>query len=113
MVSNCLVRTKYVSEPYIERANNKLVITFAIPIYDGNGATIGVLSADIKGLWLTDQIKDIVVGKTGVCYILGATGTTIADRIIELVENQVNITEAAKQDNSLASLAQFEKIYYR
>ncbi|UTC66098.1 MULTISPECIES: methyl-accepting chemotaxis protein [unclassified Treponema] len=100
---------KYVSEPYIERANNKLVITFAIPIYDGNGATIGVLSADIKGLWLTDQIKDIVVGKTGVCYILGATGTTIADRIIELVENQVNITEAAKQDNSLASLAQFEK----
>ncbi len=101
---------RFVTEPYIERAGGTLVITFAIPVFDSTRTIAGVLSADIKGLQLSEDISDIVVGQTGVCYILGLTGTTIADKDGELVKNITNIGEEAKKDASFSSLAAFEKI---
>ena len=105
-----LLGKRFVTEPYIERAGGTLVITFAIPVFDSTRTIAGVLSADIKGLQLSEDISDIVVGQTGVCYILGLTGTTIADKDGELVKNITNIGEEAKKDASFSSLAAFEKI---
>ena len=101
---------KFVTEPYIERATGTLVITFAVPVFDFTHTVVGVLSADVNGLQLSEDISDIVVGKTGVCYILGLTGTTIADKDEELVKNRINFSEEAKKDAAFTSLADFEKM---
>ena len=53
--------TGFVSEPYIERANGTLVITLAVPIFDTAHNVLAVLSADIKGSLLSNDIADIVV----------------------------------------------------
>ena len=101
---------KFVTEPYIERATGTLVMTFAVPVFDSTHTVVGVLSADVNGLQLSEDISDIVVGKTGVCYILGLTGTTIADKDEELVKNRINFSEEAKKDAAFNSLATFEKM---
>ena len=99
----------FASEPLISRSLNKLVIVLAVPVYDNNRKISGILNCVIDGMWLSDQINDIVVGKTGVCYIIGKTGITIADPDSEVVKNQENSTEKAKSDSSYTSIAAFEK----
>ena len=101
---------KFVTEPYIERATGTLVMTFAVPVFDSAHTVVGILSADVNGLQLSEDIADIVVGKTGVCYILGLTRTTIADKDRELVKNRMNFNEEAKKDAAFTSLAAFEKM---
>ena len=105
---NALSGKDFISEPYIERANHTLVITVAVPIYDEGENICGVLSADISGLQLRDNIKDIVIGQTGNCYIIGPTGTSIADQDAELVTQMSNASEEAKTDPSLVSIGTFE-----
>ena len=100
---------KNTSEPYIDSQNN-IFITFSLPVYDDNRNIIGVLGADVDGLWLTDQIDDIVVGKTGYCYILGLTGTTIASKDFTEVEKMENAQETVKTDSTFKSIASFEKM---
>ena len=98
---------KIVTEPYIERATGTLVMTFAVPVFDSTHTVVGVLSADINGLQLSEDISDIVVGKTGYCYILGLSRTTIAHKNFELVTSQDNIFNNAKTNRDLTSLATF------
>ena len=97
----------FLSEPLFSRTTQRLIQVIAVPIYDDNHQIIGVLSADFDGAWLSEQIKDIVVGKTGSCYIMGDTSNIVADKDIELVRNQVSIIEKAKTDKELASCADF------
>ena len=94
-------------EPFISLVNGKMIIIIAVPIYDDNNQTNDILAATIDGSWLSEQIKDIVVGKTGNCYIMGDTSNIVADKDIELVRNQVSIIEKAKTDKELASCAAF------
>ena len=101
---------KYISEPSISKGDQSLYITLSVPVYDSEQNISGVLLCDVSGFWLSDQIKDIVVGKTGICYILGLTGTTIADKDRELVKNRINFGEEAKKNASFRSLAAFEKL---
>ena len=100
---------RFVTEPYIEREAGTLVTTFAIPVFDSAHTIIGVLSADIKGLQLSEYISDIVVGKTGGCYIIDAMGTVIAHKLESLVKEKANAQEKAKTDKNRVSLAAFEK----
>ena len=97
----------FLSEPLFSRTTQRLIQVIAVPIYDANRQVIGVLSADFDGAWLSEQIKDIVVGKTGNCYIMGDTSNIVADKDIELVRNQVSIIEKAKTDKELTSCADF------
>ena len=98
---------KFVMEPYQSRGTGKMIITFAVPIYGENQNIIGVLAAATKAEWLSDNIKDIVLGKTGNCYIVGLTGTVIAYRDVDFVKKRVNFIEQAKSDKSLTSTADF------
>ena len=99
---------RFCGEPYIdERTGNSFVADIAVPVYDDAQQVIGVLIADMDGLWYSDQIDDIVVGKTGNCYMMGNTGVIIADKDIDLVKNQANIIEQAKTNNSLTSASIF------
>ena len=99
----------FVSEPLIARSTNKWVIIFAVPVYDNNRTIVGVLNCVVDGLWLSDQINDIVVGKTGYCYVLGLEAHIIAFKNYELVKNRWNTIEEAKKDSNFKSNADFEK----
>ena len=101
---------KYISEPSISKGDQSIYITLSVPVYDPEQNISGVLLCDVSGFWLSDQIKDIVVGKTGSCYILDNSGSTVADPDINLVKNRSNTAEDAKNDSSLASCAAFEKM---
>ena len=102
---------RFCGEPYIdERTGNSFVADIAVPVYDDNKKVIGVLIADMNAFWYSDQIDDIVVGKTGYAYILGKEGTDIADPDSEVVQSMWNTVEKAKTDSSLKSLADFEKM---
>ena len=96
---------QFVMEPYISRATNKMINTYATPIYGDNRNIIGVMAIATSANWLTEQIKDIVVGQTGYCYVLGLTGNTVAHRTQELVEKHANAIELAKKDSSYSELA--------
>lgn len=97
----------FISEPLLARTTQKLIQVISVQVYDNNHQIIGVLSADIDGLWLSRQIEDIVVGKTGNCYIMGNTGIIIADTDTNLVKSQANIIEQAKTNTALTSAAVF------
>ncbi|UTC83520.1 methyl-accepting chemotaxis protein [Treponema denticola] len=101
---------KYFSEPFMSPILKRLVMAVIVPVIDNNNNHIASLVAIIPGIWLTDAIDDIVVGKTGYCHILGLTGTDIADPDYEVVQSMWNTVEKAKTDSSLKSLAEFEAL---
>ncbi|MGI5173176.1 methyl-accepting chemotaxis protein [Treponema sp. OMZ 840] len=105
---SAIAGTPFVSEAYIERDTGTLVNTLAVPIYSGK-QIIGVLSVDTPGTRLSDDIDHITVGKTGYCFILGLTGTTLAHRNRDLVLQQDNFQENAKTNPALVSIANFAK----
>ena len=92
-----------------ETRDNALFITFSMPVYDNDKNLIGALGADVDGHWLSEQIKDITVGKTGYCYVINAEGTVIAHRDATIVDNFGNSQQRAQKDASFNSLAAFEK----
>lgn len=100
---------KYISEPYVSKADSSLVITVSVPVYDNNRNIIGVLVCDISGMWLSEKIKDVMVGKSGDCYVIDDNGVTVADPDVEVVRSGESSIERAKKDASYASIAIFEK----
>ena len=82
-------------------------ILFAVPLYDDMDTIIGVLSAAAPAKLLSQEISNIIVGKTGECYILGLTGTVIAHKNYEMVTSKQNPLEMVKKNSSLTSLAAF------
>ena len=100
----------FFSEPLHSRLHaGKLIAVFAVPIYNEQRQVVNVLAANVDGLWLSNQIDDIVVGNTGYCYVLGLTGITLAHKNQELVEKQASSIEFAKSDAVYADLAAFTK----
>ena len=99
----------FVSDLLISKTTQKLVSTFSIPLYDENRRVTGVLSADIYGLWFRDNIKDITIGETGNCYIIGPTGATIADQDIEAVTSMLNPSQEGQTNVELDSCGRFER----
>ena len=97
------------TEPYTDKANKAFVSTYSVPVYDDNKKLIGVIGADIDGLWLSEQIKDITVGKTGYTFIVGKGGTNIAHPNTDLVTQMWNTIEKSRTDTSMQSTAEFEK----
>ena len=101
------VGKKYLSEPVISKTSGKLISVLAAPVYDDKNTICSFVSIDIDGLWLSEQIKDIVVGKTGYCYIISKTGVAIAHINPDSVKNRLNLYEKSKMDKALASLGGF------
>ncbi len=102
--------TPFIQEPFISRDEKKnMIITVAVPVYDDAKTISGVLNADISARWITEQISDIVVGKTGGCYILGTGGNSIADTDFDLVLTQYNAQKEAANDKRLDEVASLEK----
>ena len=94
---------RFVSEPLLSRSFNKFLIVFAVPIYDGKQRVVGVLNTTVLAEWL-------VTSKTSGCYILGNTGTVLADNTnpsrLEKKENAIN---EAQSEKLYAGIAAFEQ----
>ena len=88
-------------EPFVSLINGKMVIIIAVPIYDDNNQAHNILAATIDGFAMYDAAKDIVIGKTGNCSIVGDTGIVIADQDTELIKNQFNPIEEAESYQNL------------
>ena len=97
----------FIAEPLISRSSNKLQMILAVPIKNNSGTIIGVLSAGIPGQQGSNDVGDLVIGKTGYCYVIGRTGTTVGHKNKEAVETLYNLIEASKSDPSLISTATF------
>jgi len=100
---------RYFSEPFTLPAIQQLVTAVTVPIIDDTNTPIATLVAVIPGTYLCTFIKDIVVGKTGYCYILAPNGTVIAHKDTTIVENFGNSQQRAEKDAQFNSLAAFEK----
>ena len=101
---------KFASEPITSRSNGSLISAFAVPIYNEDNKIIGVLAASVDGFKLSNDIKDIKVGDSGGCYIIGLSGITIADKDTETVSKLESSVDKAKKDPSFESIAAFEQI---
>ena len=100
----------FIAEPIVSRLDGHFVLACTVPIYDDNHNVISVLLATIEASALSNDISDIVVGKTGYCYILGLTGTIIAAKDFTRVEQMENVQKMAESNASFKSLADFEKM---
>ncbi len=102
---------KFLTDPFTCPRTGRFISTFSVPIHRDSGDVVAVLSASVSGNWVSDGIKDLVVGKTGYCYIVNAQGALIAYKTEANVKSQQNAISLAKQDASFASLAAFlEKV---
>lgn len=102
---------RFISEPRIAVQTKKLQVLLSVPIYDDHNKTvIGVLEAGLAGDFLSRNVRDIVIGKTGQCYMLSASGVTIADQDQSAVEAFYNVTERARKANKPTSFSQFEEM---
>ena len=98
----------YFSEPLISRIDNsKLIIVVAVPIYDSNRNLSAVLAANISGTWLSDNIKDIVVGQTGGCLIINNEGVTLGHKDTSVVKAMLNTIKEGAKNARYASLSKF------
>jgi len=98
-----------VTSPFKSGAYNELLVAFTVPVFDANNRHIFTIIAYADGLYLSNMIADIVVGKTGVAKIIDKEGTAIADRVHESVERAENVIIDSKRDASLVSVASFLK----
>ena len=96
---------RYFAEPFMSPVLHKLVMAVIVPVMDDNNTHIASLVALIPGNWLSDQIDDIVVGKTGYAFILGATGNAVAHKNFDFVVNKFNGMETGKKDKTFESVA--------
>jgi len=105
----CLEGKNSFSEPFFAKDTGKLICSVGVPIYSDNKEIIGVLSATISGFYLTDMIKDIVVGETGYCYIISEDATVIAHKDTQAVESMLNVVKDVAKNKTLASVSAFMK----
>ena len=96
----------FLSEPYISRLDQALIVTIAVPVRDYNNNVVAVLSADVMGTWLSNMIKDIVVGDSGYCYIIGKTGLVLAHKDFSFVEKRMNVIEEGNKNANFKSVFQ-------
>jgi methyl-accepting chemotaxis protein len=95
-----------VSDVLISRVIGKPVVMFAAPILDGN-RVMGALIGRRDGAVLTDMTKHIDIGNAGYVYMINTKGTIICHPDTDMVYNQFNPLETAKEDSSLKSFAAF------
>ena len=98
---------KAFSEPFKSAFDNSMVSIISLPLFGDGKKIVGTLNAVIDGFEISKNVKDIVVGKTGECYVVNSRGTIIAHKDSELVKNGFNPIEESKTNPEFLSLADF------
>ncbi|MDF2885713.1 MAG: methyl-accepting chemotaxis protein [Lacrimispora sp.] len=87
-----------------EALDKQMVFYVCSPLPSQSGVVIGVLDS----LYFSHIIENIVIGKTGNVFMLDNTGTFVANKRANLVEERQNFIEKAKTDPSLVNAS---KVY--
>jgi len=66
------------SEALLSKSDNKAIMVFASPVFDGKGKLKGVLGLDITLDFLVDVIANQKVGDTGYACLINKEGTIVA-----------------------------------
>ena len=101
-----------VSDPVISKTDGKLSVIISAPVYadgDKNGEVIGVVFVVPDSEFLNDIAAAISVSKNSECYLLGATGVTIAHSDSAIAQEQKNNIELSQTDSSLRGIAKVEQ----
>ena len=102
---------RFISTPRISKQTNKVHILLTVPLFaDDDTTVIGVIQAALSGDYLTQNVKDIVIGETGECYMISQQGVVIADKDQSAVEEFYNVTEKARRENKPTSFSRFEEM---
>lgn len=95
-----------VSDLIIDRVSKEIVLMFAAPI-EREGRVVGALIGSQDGNTLSQMVNDIGHTEDGYGYMISRTGEVVAHPDKDLVLNQFNPFEEAKEDETLESLAEF------
>lgn len=101
-----------VSDPVISKTDGKLSVIISAPVYkngDRNGEIIGVVFVVPDPEFLNDIAASISISQNSECYLLGATGITIAHCDSAVAQEQRNNTELSQTDSSLRGIAKVEQ----
>lgn len=94
----------FVSDVLVSKSTGELIFTLAAPI-KRNDKVEGVIYAVSDAEELSELIQDLVYGESGSSFIVNSEGINIANTDIELVLNQYNVIEDAKENPELAATA--------
>lgn len=97
-----------VSDPFLSKTSNDIVVVYAVPIKNNN-EIVGVLIETRDGNKLSEFTNSVKVGKTGYAFMIKKDGTNIASTNKDLVLQMYNPIEEAKKDLKLQALADVEK----
>lgn len=97
-----------VSDPVVSKADNSMIVSYAVPIKDGNTVK-GVLVAVRDGNELSTLTNDIKFGKSGAAFMINKQGTVVAHNDKNLVLNMSNDFENVKEDSGLKQLVELEQ----
>ena len=97
----------FMTEPQESLTDGRLILTFAVPIYNADHTIIGTIAAGVLAEWLSQTISDIVVGQTGYCHIVGSNGVIVAHKNFDWVTQKFNGAEKGKQDTAYTSYGEF------
>ncbi len=101
-----------VSDPVIAKTDGKLSVIISAPVYengDRNGEILGVVFVVPDPEFLNDIVAAISISRNSECYLLGATGTTIAHCDSAIAQEQKNNIELSQTDSSLRGVAKVEQ----
>ena len=101
-----------VSNPVIAKTDGKLSVIISAPVYengDRNGEILGVVFVVPDPEFLNDIVAAISISRNSECYLLGATGTTIAHCDSAIAQEQKNNIELSQTDSSLRGVAKVEQ----
>ena len=101
-------RITNITEPFIARVNDELVITIATPIINNN-EVIGVMVITKDAAQLSSISDKVSFLSTGQAFMIDGKGNIIANQNKELVEKSYNAMEESEADKSLQGLADIHK----
>ena len=97
-----------VTEPMLAKSTGKMAIIIAAPIWDNGVAgqkAVGCVYFVPHEEFLNDIVRDLKVSKNSTAFVLGKTGTVIADIDSEVVAAQQNLIAIAEEQKEYAELA--------
>ncbi|QNU67510.1 methyl-accepting chemotaxis protein [Ruminiclostridium herbifermentans] len=87
------------TDPYVDVATGKLVVTLATPLYNENKELVGVLGADISLEQLTNIIGNASIGSTGYVFLLDNKDIVLTHPDRTLIGKEVPVEELKRKTN--------------
>lgn len=93
----------YISSPLLSKATGQMLMILSAPV-NGDGSK-GIVFARLSCDSFSKMINDISLGKSGYGFIVDKTGTVVAHKNQDNVNQQLNYIETAKTDSSFSDAA--------